>query len=755
MSTLVNPQSPLQLRLFHYLESRLRPREGWLSFALLLTAVITMTRAVVEAEWIDQLGHLIPIAIIATGVTTLLAKQRTPLWRALPILLAWGATIGTLGVARLLPPPSVLFMGWPAIQTHARQNAALTLDRAIGWWRALSGGNSSSDTIAFALLVTVLIWVTASYLTWATYRQQRPLAALCIAAMGLAVNSYFSQKALLGMVIFVAVAVALVAYMRLISLESRWVENEIDYSAEIRIDLLWSVAFVGIILAAISSVIPSISIRAIANRVADSAIVQSVEDTLERAFDGVNVENSADGASANGVAGNAAQPVRGSVLPRSYLLDTPPRLLETVVMTATVSGDPAALIRATHWRGISYDVYNGRGWSLSDERRAIVVADEPIISSPASATSQLVTTNHWLNGTRSSRYSPGIPNQFDSDTIAYWRGSEDFSRAHGSPSIYQVRSQVSIASAAELNAVTTEEIPDLIKARYTELPDSVPDRVHALAQQIVADAATPYQQARAIEAFVRQYKYSLDIDAPPPDVDLVDYFLFDSQIGYCDYYATSMTVLARSVGLPARMAAGYYVSPSSTPGERQMRELDGHSWSEVYLGEYGWVEFEPTASFEGDDSAEFTPLPDTETPPIPESDSPFNLANNKPFTLPLIGAAILMLALLTRFARPRPDSLAARQTRLRLYAERLGLGDTSSLTPTEFSLLLDNALENFSNEARFGRFRIFNRVKRLRAEIADTLTVWIDESYAGNSAELPPARILRGRFDWLFLAMRR
>jgi hypothetical protein len=89
----------------------------------------------------------------------------------------------------------------------------------------------------------------------------------------------------------------------------------------------------------------------------------------------------------------------------------------------------------------------------------------------------------------------------------------------------------------------------------------------------------------------------LDVPPPPTDQDIADYFLFDLKKGYCDYYATTMVVMARSVGLPARLVAGYasgtYIPTTAT---YIVRGADAHAWTEVYFDDIGWVEFEPTAS---------------------------------------------------------------------------------------------------------------------------------------------------------------
>jgi hypothetical protein len=104
---------------------------------------------------------------------------------------------------------------------------------------------------------------------------------------------------------------------------------------------------------------------------------------------------------------------------------------------------------------------------------------------------------------------------------------------------------------------------------------------------------TPYDKAAAIERYLREIPYNERIDEPASGQDGVDYFLFDVRQGYCDYYASSMVVMLRSLGVPARYVRGY------GQGERQVgvyevREWDSHAWPEVFFPGYGWVEFEPT-----------------------------------------------------------------------------------------------------------------------------------------------------------------
>jgi len=138
--------------------------------------------------------------------------------------------------------------------------------------------------------------------------------------------------------------------------------------------------------------------------------------------------------------------------------------------------------------------------------------------------------------------------------------------------------------------------PQWIVDRYLQLPESVPSRVRDLALDLTISKMTDYEKAHLLEAYLRNIPYTLDVPAPPVNKDVADYFLFDLRKGYCDYYATSMVVMARAVGLPARLVMGF---ASGTYNESQnqfvVTEADAHSWVEIYFQDFGWIGFEPTS----------------------------------------------------------------------------------------------------------------------------------------------------------------
>ncbi len=739
-------------RLFLRLAHRLRPSEGWLALTLLAGLVYATVQAVIEAEWVRELGYLHWVGIWSMLLNLVLIKGKVPRWRAVVYSVAYGFIAVLAQVGQLVPPffrpngqsaRDLFLLKWETL-----------FDRLLGWWRTVESGGGSRETIAFELGLAFAIWLIVAYVTYATFARHRPLPALLLIAFALAINSYFTGSLTVWSATFLALMLALTAYMHLISLEHHWQRSRIDFSQETHLDFFLSVLFVTFFLTSLSSVTPTPAIRRISTAFANSSAVAQVENMLERVFGGVDALPAGARNGQNGSGTGTASSSRGGrgVMPRSYLLGDAPELYETVVLTATVDGAAEAQAAATHWRALSYDHYTGRGWAIADERQQLVLDSAEILHPPYLATAQLNASVNWVNGSRASRYSLGIPIQFNQETMSFWRGSDDFVRVTGAGNTYQVQSAVSIATPAQLRIAPLDRVPRVIADRYTDLPDSTPDRVLALAEEITANATTPYDQAVAIEQFLRQYPYSLDIAEPPGDVDVVDYFLFEAQEGYCDYYATSMAVLGRAVGLPTRIGIGFAAAPADESGVQTLRQIDGHSWAEVYFAEYGWVEFEPTAGFSLGSSAESTPTdaPDLASAgPAPIPDATYN---GQPVYWPVLlffGTAAGLLLIWFAVRRRHVDTLEARYARLHRYALRLDVPTEHGQTPAEFQVALDDALLHFSNTATFAHTRTQTYVKILRREAVETCRLYALDVYGADSAEMPPATILSRQFDWL------
>lgn len=144
---------------------------------------------------------------------------------------------------------------------------------------------------------------------------------------------------------------------------------------------------------------------------------------------------------------------------------------------------------------------------------------------------------------------------------------------------------------------------EMIENTYTNLPDTLPDRVYELAKSITADYDNKYDKLKALEEYlITNYTYTYDVDKIPEDADFTDYFLFESKKGYCTYYATAMAVLGRCIGVPTRYVEGYLAKLKVSDEARKflIDNSQAHAWAEAYIEGVGWIPFEATTPFYGE-----------------------------------------------------------------------------------------------------------------------------------------------------------
>ncbi|WP_067725170.1 transglutaminase TgpA family protein [Oceanobacillus damuensis] len=196
----------------------------------------------------------------------------------------------------------------------------------------------------------------------------------------------------------------------------------------------------------------------------------------------------------------------------------------------------------------------------------------------------------------------------------------------------------------EMNTLrnSTKGDPEEIMEQYTQVPDTLPGRVGDLAEEITSVHETRYDKTKAIERYFASNDYvyqTTDVPVPSANEDYVDQFLFDSQIGYCDNFSTSMVIMLRTLDIPARWAKGFtsgvVVDEDGSNTIYQVTNANAHSWVEVYFPETGWVPFEPTKGFSNlsdfhvdvdsnpeEGEGDLLEAPEIETPEQPETDLP-------------------------------------------------------------------------------------------------------------------------------------
>jgi hypothetical protein len=148
--------------------------------------------------------------------------------------------------------------------------------------------------------------------------------------------------------------------------------------------------------------------------------------------------------------------------------------------------------------------------------------------------------------------------------------------------------------ATKLRAASTVYSRE-ITSTYLQLPDPLDRRIPELARQATKYARTPFDKALAIESFLRgRYAYTLNLTGKPGD-DPLAHFLFESRGGHCEYFASSMVIMLRTLGIPAREVNGFLPGEyNDLGGDYIVRASDAHSWVEVYFPGMEWQVFDPT-----------------------------------------------------------------------------------------------------------------------------------------------------------------
>ena len=143
-------------------------------------------------------------------------------------------------------------------------------------------------------------------------------------------------------------------------------------------------------------------------------------------------------------------------------------------------------------------------------------------------------------------------------------------------------------------ASSGEDYPQAITDTYLQLPEIDP-RIPALARTATQGAQNPYDKAAALEKYLKtKFSYTLNLTGNPGKEPLA-HFLFETRAGHCEYFASSMTVMLRTLGIPSREVNGFLPGEfNELGGDYIVRASDAHSWVEAYFPGSGWIVFDPT-----------------------------------------------------------------------------------------------------------------------------------------------------------------
>ena len=675
----------------------------------LLAALIAMglskrtKSGVVAAIWIIVLGVL--------GVWILGARLASPL-----------LDLGN-AIVRLIPQFVPAIRSEVPIDTTAIADAWLVVAEASNalsarlqtWLMGFSASVTVNDALVRNLVWVLVMWLIAAWIGWFAARRNAIAALLPSMSLLAFVTSYSERRVeMLWLMVFVLLLLMGIWHYR--NHTAQWERRRVDYSDSIRYDVTQAVVLLSLVVGGIAFVTPSISWR-------------EIRDFLNR--QGENELAETLGVQQQPVAAQEV-PVQKPSLPRDHLLSGGFAQSEAIVMTIRTGELPPVVNPVLemaapryYWRSTTYDIYVGAGWVTSSAPPQRYDANTPLIPGLLNGYRTLHLDVDMLQPEGRLFWS-GILFSADVPLRADWRLrpqsnlfadqtallQADLFAAASAARAYEAEAYVPLVTLEELRAASNE-YPEEIRDRYLQLPRSTPERVFQLARDLTQEQQTPYDKAKAIEAYLRQYPYDLEVPAPPEDQDVADYFLFELKKGYCDYYATAMVVLARASGLPARFVSGYAPgSYDAANAEYVVRELNAHSWAEIYFPDIGWIEFEPTAA-----QPEIVLPPANEVVATAEPDETATQLLNRfrletllywlsPLAIVLAGLG-LYFAFIERWLYLRlPPSAAVEALYRKLY--RLGrplAGErTRAETAHEFMRKLNQRIRSIQKRSRFGKY---------------------------------------------------
>ncbi len=571
----------------------LGPAEGWLTLACVTLICLTMAWAIDDSRWVLGNPDYLDLLVLAAlgGVLVGFIGPKVGWGRWLTFL------IGAVFAALLVPLLVALvdFPGGASIGELYQATAASAVQAYIDI--AIFDLSSTSQYLHYILVLALVVWATSMFASYAVFGHHRPLSAVVVVGVILVGNMALTDGNQLPYLVLYSVAsLLLLIRSHVYDEQSEWVRRRIGDPASISsVYLRGGAAFITAAVAA----------SFVLTQTAASAPLAGAWDGVEDSLIGISQSVS------------RFLPTGGSTRPLGLAFGPDTQIAQEW----TTSGALAVTIRRNptdngiyYWRARTYDKIDLNGWGQTAPASADVPADGRILDQRADdvppnghhSFTFTVTPGEFRSSTI---LSPQTPISVDQPTRLTTVGSDGYfstlDRTEGSGA-YTVTALTPIdglgpgqVNIAALRATETN-YPDEIKALYLPLPDgSLGPNAQKLETKILDEAASK-APIDLVDQIVKElksstYKYATDIrDLPCAGVSKVECFA-TYKTGFCQYYAATMAVILRDLGVPTRIAQGYL------PGSRDLNAAtetilfsDAHAWVEVYFPGYGWLPFDPT-----------------------------------------------------------------------------------------------------------------------------------------------------------------
>ena len=573
----------------------LSPAEGWTSVLLLALMCALVGWAIDDARWVlgDQSNtDFLPLAGVL-GV----------LWGFAAAKLGRGRLVAHVGGALLATGFLILAVG--SNLAPGEDIGRMVRITAEGAWGAyedlvLQGRATTSEIAHYLLVLGGLTWATGQFAAYAAYAHRRPLAAVVLPGTMLIVNvsiTVLDQFAVL--VLFTVAALLFLVRFHVADEQRTWARHRIaDVGNAVGLSLRAGLSFVGVALLG----------SLVLTNVASSAPLAGWWQGLDQRLIDFGSElarffpSGGPGTSFGGTSFGAAVTVEGV-----WTSD------DTPVLSITGSADVPQL----KWRAVTYDRLVGNQWSRSDTVDVDVPARQDLLAGTGDAPVEKVATREVKYVVQSTSGSLGVlvapgPATVDRGVrlTLVRKGNETWfaaARVDGAAPYGEV-ARIPIVTDGVADALTENRLraagsdyPADLRAVYLDLQGGTDGSdVRGLLGTIL-EAARPtnaYDEARAIESYLADpgnFTYDTDVlDVDCGGRGVADCFAF-SRRGYCEHFATTMVVMLRIRGIPARLVEGYLPGDRDAAGVETIRRSRAHAWVEAWFPGYGWVDFDPTA----------------------------------------------------------------------------------------------------------------------------------------------------------------
>ncbi len=587
---------------------RIQPRleEGWTTWIILWAMIIVSTAAIIQADLIDGL-HILPATVtLAILAGTLLSKSRFSSNIAHFFSLTYGLFVIFFLIGTIMPEG----MLW-------RERVFDIVNRQAVWLGKVFDGGTSRDRLIFVIHTTSIYWVLGYTAAWFTFRRPRVWRAVVpTGIVMLSVVYYYTgpKPMSLYLAVYIVLALMFVARTHLVAQERVWRVTAVRYEKAIWFTFLRAGFLVTLIALIIAWSLPTMTASAAVNDALGGARGpwREFQDNWTRLFSAL----------------------------RSYGTDTSDPYQDSLVLSGprTVGSAPIMDVYVprelpyVYWQAIVYDTYENGRWDTISGDSTLHFPDDGLLNTPPSIARETITQT-VVSYLPNSSFLYAAPEVVGSSKQMFVEATQD---GQGNDLIialrsrfvlrqgdrYKVASRISNADAQSLRQASTD-YPAWVTDTYLQLPDSITSETVALANELTADFNNPFDKAISVRDWLRtNITYNDQIPAPPEDVDPVHYTLFVSQEGYCNYYASSMAIMLRSQGVPARIVSGYAQGDyDEETSSYRVRASNAHTWVEVYFPQYGWIQFEPTASIPVVSRPETAGGGDAfDSPPEPEQD---------------------------------------------------------------------------------------------------------------------------------------